>query len=189
MTNEEYYKLASNISDEINDFSEKIEENPKYLQITNISELFISKIHYAFNLLNEPTPKSEIVRESNNVDKELNKNDSEEKDVSIYEAPLSEELSLMAVHMWFKGLAYAVDNWENIEDLLLHFGLNDPSAFIFSVKNTANISDVGERLEKEAYLLRELLSVNKSDLVHDFLLYVFFASYRNTIITKCKKHR
>lgn len=187
MTNEEHNNWALKIYNENDDFFERIEENPKYLQITNISELFISKIHYAFNLLNEPTPKSEIVRESNNVDKELNKNNPEEKDVSIYESPLSEELSIIAVSTWFKGLAYAVDNWENIEDLLLYFGLDNPSAFIFSVKNIANISDVDERLEKEASLLSDLLSVNKSDLAFDFLIYVLFASYRNTIITKCKK--
>ena len=187
MTNEEHNNWALKIYNENDDFFERIEENPKYLQITNISELFISKIHYAFNLLNEPTPKSEIVRESNNVDKELNKNNPEEKDVSIYESPLSEELSIIAVSTWFKGLAYAVDNWENIEDLLLYFGLDNPSAFIFSVKNIANISDVDKKKKKEASLLSDLLSVNKSDLAFDFLIYVLFASYRNTIITKCKK--
>lgn len=62
MTNDEYKELASKIINELDDIE------GQDLTITNIGELFIMRLHYALSMLNEQTPKIEIVKEIKNLD-------------------------------------------------------------------------------------------------------------------------
>lgn len=182
MTNDEYNKITLKIFDDYVCYFNEIRDD-KSLQVTNIGELFILNIHKGFCLLNESTPSSEIVKEAKNINNTLDETTDEE--ILMYKPPISDEYGTFMTSSWFNGLKYVVNNWENIEDILLSLGL-DPQVFISSVNNTANISDVNKRLEKEIYLINEFLSIKNSDLLLRFFTYIFYAFCKNEIINVFK---
>lgn len=186
MPNEEYNKNTLKIFDDCACFIKKIKDDIESLQITNIGELFILNIHKGLCLLNETTPSSEIVKEAKNVNAVLLKKVITDEEILMYKPPVSDEYETFMISSIFNALKFVVNKWENIEDILLNFGL-DPQTFISSV-NTTNISEIKERHEKEKGLINKILSIKITKLPSYFIVYISFAFYRNVIINAYKEY-
>ena len=186
MPNEEYNKNTLKIFDDCACFIKKIKDDIESLQITNIGELFILNIHKGLCLLNETTPSSEIVKEAKNINAVLLKKVITDEEILMYKPPVSDEYETFMISSIFNALKFVVNKWENIEDILLNFGL-DPQTFISSV-NTTNISEIKERHEKEKGLINKILSIKITKLPSYFIVYISFAFYRNVIINAYKEY-
>ena len=180
MTNDEYKELASKIINELDDIE------GQDLTITNIGELFIMRLHYALSMLNEQTPKIEIVKEIKNLDDNIEIQEQTEED-KIYSLPEPKKSQELFISLLIKGLNRVIQNWDNIEIILSNLGIDDPNDFIITAKTTFTITDTNKRFEIECDLVDRLLSVPKSNLALDFLFYAIFEAFRTYIIKACKK--
>lgn len=181
MTNDEYKELASKIINELDDIE------GQDLTITNIGELFIMRLHYALSMLNEQTPKIEIVKEIKNLDDNIEIQEQTEED-KIYSLPEPKKSQELFISLLIKELNRVIQNWDNIEIILSNLGIDDPNDFIITAKTTFTITDTNKRFEIECDLVDRLLSVPKSNLALDFLFYAIFEAFRTYIIKACKKY-
>lgn len=190
MTDEEYKKIAVSLLLDLRD------QDISDANITNIGELFFERIANGLGNLNEPTSKPVIIKEYKSIDKIVDKFIEEKILVSekteedeFYQSIYLEKDREMCMTSFVMGLNHAVQKWENFEDILLGFGIENPKDFIASVKKAYQIKDIKKRYEKERSLINQLLKCPKSDYARNFLFYVIFEVHRNSIINFFKDFR
>lgn len=190
MTDEEYKKIAVSLLLDLRD------QDISDANITNIGELFFERIANGLGNLNEPTSKPVIIKEYKSIDKIVDKFIEEKILVSekteedeFYQSIYLEKDREMCMTSFVMGLNHAVQKWENFEDILLGFGIENPKNFIASVKKAYQIKDIKKRYEKERSLINQLLKCPKSDYARNFLFYVIFEAHRNSIINFFKDFR
>lgn len=173
MTKEEYQAIAKQIFDELESFKESD------CKITNIGELFALKIINGLGSVSEPTPKSGIIKEAKiNIENKLESIDTEP---SIFEPPLKSHTERIFIIFLFRTLQYMINTWDNIENVLLYYGLKNPSSVIDTIKTIADMPNTNDSYELMRKFIYWLIN-NGNDKLLSLFLGGYFDLYRTFII-------
>lgn len=184
MFNEEYRKKVQEIFDDVENYCD-ILENEK-IEITNISELFVLKIHEGLCQKNEKEPRIEIAKECKSLLKTVD-DSPEDDELSVYAPPLKVNSFDFLFLQMFQALHYTVNTSNDIEQILSEgFGINNLSEIISEVNRIECMDDSDEREQCSIEMIWHLISLNE-DKIFRFLLIILFDSIRNGIINLCKK--
>ena len=152
MTKNEYLTIAKKIFDELDSY-EKFDS-----KITNIGELFALKIHNGLGSMSESTPKREVIREiKENIDSKLNEHT--DPDLQIFDPPLKSHTENLIIEYAFRGLQYVIETWDNVEIILLRFGVENPLEVLVSVHKIVEMPPSKERYKCMDLLIDQLVSV------------------------------
>ena len=178
MTKNEYLTIAKKIFDELDSY-EKFDS-----KITNIGELFALKIHNGLGSMSESTPKREVIREiKENIDSKLNVHT--DPDLQIFDLPIKSHIVNQIIECVFRGLQYVIETWDNVEIILLRFGMENPLEVIVTVHKIAEMPPSKERYKCMVLLIDQLVSVGGNKLIN-LLLWGMYDCFRTVIIEVCK---
>ncbi len=185
MFNEEYRKKAQEIFDDLEKNGEALVNGKT--KITNISELFVLKIHEGLSQKSEKESRLEIAKECKSLMGIVDDNNLEDDELSVYAPPLKEKFCNYLFLQMFQSLHYTVNTCDDIERILFEgFGIDNPLEIISEVNRIECMDDSDKREQCSVEMIWHLISLNKDEMVR-FLFIILFDNIRNGIVNSCKK--
>lgn len=181
MTKEEYQTIVEDIWKDLSSF------NLINYQVTTIGEIFALKILGGLSLVEDSISKREVIREAKENIKPQMLSQSDDSELDIYTPSFKPDIEYKAVLLFFSGLRYAVNNWDDINTVLSNLGVKNTLELIDQIQDITKLTSQEESHEKILLLFNHLIHSYGSSM-GVFFFWGFWDCQRTTLINFCKKY-
>ena len=168
MTKEEYQTIVEDIWKDLSSF------NLINYQVTTIGEIFALKILGGLSLVEDSISKREVIREAKENIKPQMLSQSDDSELDIYTPSFKPDIEYKAVLLFFSGLRYAVNNWDDINTVLSNLGVKNTLELIDQIQDITKLTSQEESHEKILLLFNHLIHSYGSSMGVFFFWGFFF---------------